>query len=150
MGKEAKESALDNGYVFANIKDTGIRVRKQPSTEAEIVKNVYHNENYAIKSFSKDGNWIKIKIKGVGSGWIAEQFAKVSINMDTAITLKEEREMIRRQREEEERQRQQAAAAQNNNTDTNTNTNTDTGSSSSSNNYSYGDSGSASSGGQQL
>lgn len=111
-GSDAEEYALDAGYVFANITGTGIHVREKATTESGIVTNVYHNENYVIKKFNKDGSWIKIKIGDGVSGWISAEFAKVSINMDTAITIEEEKEMIRRQKEEEERQRQAAAAAQ--------------------------------------
>lgn len=120
VGNGAKTYALDFGYVFANIKDTGIRVRKKPSTDAEIVQNVYHNENYVIKKFSSDGNWVKIKIGAGVSGWISSQYVDISIDMDTAITIKEEKEMIRKQKEEAERLAQEQAAAaqqQNQNTD---------------------------------
>lgn len=120
IGNGAKTYALDFGYVFANIKDTGIRVRKKPSTDAEIVQNVYHNENYVIKKFSSDGNWVKIKIGAGVSGWISSQYADISIDMDTAITIKEEKEMIRKQKEEAERlAREQAEAAQQENQNTN-------------------------------
>ena len=43
--------------------DTGIRVRTKPTTESEVVTNVYQNEHYVIKKFSKDGSWVKIKMK---------------------------------------------------------------------------------------
>ena len=110
-GDKAENEALDNGYVFANIKDTGIHVREKNTTESGIVTNVYHNENYTIKKFDKTGEWVKIKIGPGVSGWISSQFVNVSIDMDTAITLKEEREIIRRQQEEAERIAREAAEA---------------------------------------
>lgn len=112
-GRKAEEYALDAGYVFANIKDTGIHVREKATTESGIVTNVYHNENYVIKKFSSDGEWVKIKIKAGVSGWISAEFARVSVDMDTAITIQEEKEMLRRQREEAERIQREAAAAAN-------------------------------------
>lgn len=118
IGSEAKEHALDDGYVFANIKGTGIHVREKTTTDSDVVTNVYHNENYVIKKFSKDGNWVKLKIGAGVSGWVSADFVKISIDMDTAITIKEEKEMIRKQKEEEEREareareRQQAEEAQ--------------------------------------
>lgn len=108
-GDKAENEALDNGYVFANIKDTGVHVREKNTTESGIVTNVYHNENYTIKKFDKTGEWVKIKIGPGVSGWVSSQFVNVSIDMDTAITLKEEREMIRRQQEEAERIAREAA-----------------------------------------
>lgn len=118
-GSSAEGYALDAGYVFATVKDTGIHVREKATTESEVVTNVYHNETYVIKKFNKDGKWVKIKIGDGVSGWISSEFVKVSIDMDTAVTMKEEKEQIRRQKEEEERARREAAAAaeaQNNNT----------------------------------
>lgn len=145
-GEKAMDEALDNGYVFANIKDTGIRVREKNTTESDIVRNVYHNENYTIKKFDKSGEWIKIKIGPGVSGWISSQFVNVSIDMDTAITLKEERELIRRQQEEAERIAREAAAAaeaqQNNNYSQDTSNDTPSYSSQ----PTYGDGGSSSSG----
>lgn len=137
VGEDAKKIALDNGYVFVNIKDTGIRVREKNTTESEIIQNVYHNENYAVKKFDKAGNWVKIKIKEGVSGWISSEFVKLSVNMDVAITIAEERALIRKQKEEEERARQQALTQQNNNSGGNNGG----GSSSGGGSVSYGDSG---------
>lgn len=148
VGEDAKEIALDNGYVFVNIKDTGIRVRKKNTTESDIVTNVYHNENYVVTKFDKAGNWVKIKIKAGVGGWISSEFVNLSINMDTAITIAEEKALIRKQKEEEERARQAALEAQQqqqqqqNNTNNNTNNNNG-GGSSSNNTTSYGDNGSS-------
>lgn len=155
-GDDAENEALDNGYVFANIKDTGIHVREKNTTESEVVTNVYHNEHYTIKKFDRTGEWIKIKIGPGVSGWISSQFVKVTIDMDTAITLKEERALIRKQREEAERiareaaqaAAQQSAQQQQNNTYSNTqnNQNTQNNTSSYTPSTSYGDGGSSSSG----
>ena len=70
-GSKAQDYALDDGYVFANIKDTGIHVRQSPTTKSDVVTNVYNKETYVIKKFSNDGNWVKIKIKAGVSGWVS-------------------------------------------------------------------------------
>ena len=111
-GSKAQDYALDDGYVFANIKDTGIHVRQSPTTKSDVVTNVYNKETYVIKKFSNDGNWVKIKIKAGVSGWVSSDFVKISIDMDTAITIKEEKEQIRKQKEEEARERQAQLDAQ--------------------------------------
>lgn len=111
-GSKAEDYALDDGYVFANIKDTGIHVRKSPTTESDVVTNVYNNENYVIKKFSKNGDWVKIKIGPGVSGWVSSEFVKVSVDMDTAITIQEEKAQIQREKEEAERARQAELAAQ--------------------------------------
>ena len=89
-GSSAKSRALDNGYVQAEAKDA-IHVRAEASTNSKVVTNVYKNETYTIKKFDKTGEWIKVKIKAGVSGWISAQYANVNINMETAITRKEEK-----------------------------------------------------------
>lgn len=105
-GKKAASNALDNGYVFANVKDTGIHVRKTANTSGDIVTNVYHNENYVIKKFSDDGKWVKVKIGAGVSGWVSADYVKVSVDMETAITNAEEKAKIKAEKEREERERQ--------------------------------------------
>lgn len=160
-GTKAETSAMDDGYVFATIKDSGIHVRESATTESGIVTNVYKNERHVIKKFTKDGKWVKVKIEAGVSGWVSAEFIKVSINMDTAITNAEEKEQLRREKEQRERERQQQLQAQqqeqeqqqqqssnnnsdSNNTNNNTNTNTnDTTTSKPNNTQSYGDSSSS-------
>lgn len=111
-GKKAQSNALDNGYVFANVKDSGVHVRKSANTKGSIVTNVYHNENYVIKKFSDDGKWIKVKIGDGVSGWVSSDYVKVSVDMETAITNAEEKAKIKAQKEQEERERQAQLAAE--------------------------------------
>ena len=163
-GQKAEASALDDGYVFANVKDSGVHVRKTASTNAEVVTNVYHNESYVVKKVSNDGKWAKVKIKAGVSGWVSTDYIKMSVDMDTAITNAEEKAAIKAQKEQEEQERQAEIEAQkreqeeqaeqqnysNTNTNTNSNTSNNTNNSSSSKSYSqpqktqsYGDSSSS-------
>lgn len=111
-GKKAQSNALDNGYVFANVKDSGVHVRKSANTKGSIVTNVYHNENYVIKKFSDDGKWVKVKIGDGVSGWVSSDYVKVSVDMETAITNAEEKAKIKAQKEQEERERQAQLATE--------------------------------------
>ena len=97
-GSSAKSRALDNGYVQAEAKDA-IHVRAEANTNSKVVTNVYKNETYTIKKFDTTGEWIKVKIKAGVSGWISAQYANVNINMETAITRKEEKAKIKKERE---------------------------------------------------
>lgn len=111
-GQKAATNALDNGYVFANIKDNGIHVRESFTTKSSVVTNVYKNENYVIKKFSDDGKWVKVKIGDGVNGWVSADYVKVSVDMETAVTNAEERAKIRAQKEREERERQAQLEAQ--------------------------------------
>lgn len=105
-GKKAASNALDNGYVFANVKANGLHVRKTADTDGEIVTNIYHNDNCVIKKFSDDGKWAKVKIGDGVSGWVSADYVKVSVDMETAITNAEEKAKIKAEKEREERERQ--------------------------------------------
>lgn len=122
-GNDAKDIALDNGYVFATITGSGVHVREKNSTDSSVITNVYYNEPYVVKKFDKSGEWVKLKIEAGVSGWVSSEFVKLSINMDTAITIKEEKEQIRKQKEAEEAARraaeeEEAANQQSDDTDT--------------------------------
>lgn len=166
-GSEAKEIALNKGYVSAHVKEA-VHVREKTSTESEVLTNVYKNENVTIKKFDHTGQWIKVKIDDGVGGWISADYASISIGMEHAKTNKEIREEQRRIREAEEAARRAAEEAARNNTvtqdtisnnavdndggddysndtDTNTNTNTNTNTSHDSepdSSPSYGDNGS--------
>ena len=110
-GNKAQSRALDNGYVFANVTATGVHVREKSSTKSDIVTNVYRNEDYSIRKYSADGKWVKIKIADGVSGWVSADFVKVSVDMDTAVTMKEEKAIKKAQRQKEKAARKAAQAA---------------------------------------
>lgn len=115
-GLDAEEYAIENGYVFAQIKEAGLRVREKASLEGDIITNVYENEIYVIKKYKQSGKWAKLAIGEGVSGWVSADYIEMSVNMDTAITLKEEKAMLEaeaeRQRQEEESKRQAWLAEQ--------------------------------------
>jgi len=104
-GLDAEEYAIDNGYVLAQVKEAGLRVREKASTEAPIIVNVYENETYAVKKYKKNGEWCKLAIAEGESGWVSAQYVSMSVNMDEALTLKEERAMLKAKAEREEQER---------------------------------------------
>ena len=105
-GTKAKSEALDNGYVFANVKGAGVHVREKTNTSSGIVTNVYKNDKFVIKKTSSDGKWVKVKIGDGVSGWVSADYVKVSVDMETAITNAEEKAKIKAEKEREERERQ--------------------------------------------
>ncbi|MCR5837906.1 MAG: C40 family peptidase [Lachnospiraceae bacterium] len=104
-GLDAEEYAIDNGYVLAQIKEAGLRVREKASTEAPIIVNVYENEYYAVKKYKKNGEWCKLAIDEGENGWVSAQYVSMSVNMDEALTLKEEKAMLKAKAEREEQER---------------------------------------------
>ncbi len=136
-GNKAESIALDNGYVFANIKESGVHVREKTNTDSGIVTNVYLNEDYTIKKYNNDGKWVKVKIADGVSGWVSADYVKVSVNMETAITNAEERAMIKAQKAQEKRERQAAAEKANSQSNNNTNNTNNTNKTNNTNNNTH-------------
>jgi len=144
-GADAEEYAIDMGYVLATVNEAGLRVREHAGTDQKIVTNVYVNEVYAVTKYKKSGEWAKLAIGEGVSGWVSAQYISMSVNMDTAITLKEEQEMIeaelaRQAAEEAARQeaaQQQAAQQQQQSSSNNSSSNSNTSAPKPSTNVSY-------------
>ena len=101
VGEDAKDYAVDNGYVLATVNESGLRVRKKQSTKSDVISNVYKEETYAVTKYGKTDNWIKLGIDEGVEGWVSTEYIDLKLGYETAITLKEEAEMIRKQKEAE-------------------------------------------------
>ena len=104
-GADAEEYAIENGYVLAQVSDA-LHVRARATTKARVVTSVYENETYAVRDMSDTGDWTKLAIAEDLRGWVSSDYIDLSVNMDTALTLKEEEEKI----EAEQRAIEEAAS----------------------------------------
>ncbi|MBQ2642307.1 MAG: C40 family peptidase [Eubacterium sp.] len=143
-GAAAKAEAFDNGYVIATIKDTGIHVREKANTGSDVVTNVYNEENYVIKKVSDDGKWAKIKIGDGVNGWVSTDYVKTDVDMETGVTIAEEKAAIKAEQErkaaEAAERRAKARAKAQSEDDSSASSNSGSSSSSSSSSSSYSDS----------
>ncbi|MGN0383738.1 MAG: NlpC/P60 family protein [Eubacterium sp.] len=103
-GEEAQQYALDNGYVLATVNGSGLRVRKKPSLKSKVVSAIYVGATYAVTAYSEDDNWIKLAIEDGVKGWVSTDYIDVEIILETAMTLKEEKAMLKAQAEQESRE----------------------------------------------
>ncbi len=104
FGDEAKVRADEIGSKTAKIIADNIRVREEASENAKILGLADINDVYTAGE-SKDG-WVQINFDGT-TGYVSSEFANVTLEVGTAISIEEEQEKIRL--EEEERQAQIAA-----------------------------------------
>ena len=113
-GSDAEDYAIENGYVLATVKEAGLRVRARATTNARIVSNVYENSVYAVRNMTDDGSWTKLAIQDeTGAnyrGWVSSEYIELKVSMDSAMTLKEEREMIKAQKAREKAEADSRAA----------------------------------------
>ena len=108
-GEDAKEYAVDNGYVLATVNESGLRVRKKQSKKSDVISNIYLNETYAVSKYGKTENWIKLAIDEGVEGWVSTDYIDVKLGYETAITLEEEQAIIEAQLEAERLAAEQAS-----------------------------------------
>ena len=120
-GDDAINFCLDEGYVFATVKENGVHLRSKSSSDSSVVTNVFKGDCKSMKKYSKDGRWVKLRVSEGKNGWVSSDFVKVSVDFDQAKTIAEEKAEIAAQKAREEAEARAAAeaaaaeAAENNN-----------------------------------
>ena len=61
------------GGVVVSTDGTRLRVRAEPSTEAEIVTYIYDGDALPLVGATDDGTWVELNVAGV-RGWVAREF----------------------------------------------------------------------------
>ena len=109
-GDAAINFCLDEGYVFATVKDNGVHLRSKSSSDSSVVTNVFKGDCKSMKKYSKDGRWVKLRVSEGKSGWVSSDFVKISVDFDQAKTIAEEKAEIAAERAREAEEARQAAA----------------------------------------
>ncbi len=110
-GDDAINFCLDEGYVFATVKENGVHLRSKGTSESSVVTNVFKGDCKSMKKYSKDGRWVKLRVSEGKSGWVSSDFVKVSVDFDQAKTIAEEKAEIAAQKAREEAEARAAAEA---------------------------------------
>ena len=105
-GKEGRKAAIKEGYVVGTVNTETLNVRETQSTESTILTQIPEGGEYDVIKYG-DG-WVKVNIDGDVQGWVSQEFMDISVDYDTALTLKEEKKML----EEKERREREAAEAE--------------------------------------
>lgn len=79
-GEEAKKKAMEEVALRATITADSLNIRKEPSTESDVVGQALENERYLVES-QEDG-WIKIS-----NGYISADYATVAYDLNEARKL---------------------------------------------------------------
>lgn len=109
-GDDAINFCLDEGYVFATVKENGVHLRSKSSSDSSVVTNVFKGDCKSMKKYSKDGRWVKLRVSEGKNGWVSSDFVKVSVDFDQAKTIAEEKAEIAAERAREAEEARQAAA----------------------------------------
>ena len=114
FGDDAGEWAENNNIPkYIKVQNSGLRVRKGPSTDSDILDAVYENETYSVLSQEED--WVEIEMYDGTTGYVNDDYVEVRFETPKAKTVEEIAEMRRAEEEdarrEKERQEAEAKAA---------------------------------------
>lgn len=102
FGEEALEIAEKLGIYEATVNATGLRIRKEPSTEAEIWGNVEKNAVYQAVMEESTDDWIAVEYGGA-LGYVSAEYVILEFTIDHGETWEDIK--IREEKERKERQK---------------------------------------------
>lgn len=90
FGQEAYEYAKKNCDTVAKVTIDGLRVRKAPKEDAQVVKTVASGEKFKVNTEKKETEgWVAIK-SGTNTYYVSAEYVTLSLDTGKAITLEEE------------------------------------------------------------
>ena len=110
-GQDAYKYAKKNCDTIAKVTSDGLRIRKSPSTDAEVIKAVVSGEKLTVdtKADTEDG-WVAVKMNS-NTYYVSEEYVTVTLNTGKAITIEEEAAAIKAEEERKAEEARKAAAA---------------------------------------
>jgi len=87
------------GILSILVKVDGLNVREEPRPEADKLTVIYLNESYPVIDLQED--WIKVDITDDKEiGYVKREFAELSVDFKHAVSIEEERELLKLQEKE--------------------------------------------------
>ena len=110
-GQDAKALAMQVCTTYATVKEDGIRIRSQASTDSEIRTVLTKDQKLTVDTGAQvaDG-WIAVKCDDGQTAYIAADYVDVNTDIKTAMTLEEEQQMIAEQEAAKKAAEEKAAA----------------------------------------
>ncbi len=100
IGADAEKVAGKFGTKIAIVNVTTLKVREEMNTDCTILTLVPAEEEFeVIKEYDE---WVKILVDDNTRGYVAKEYVTIKMDFRHAISIKAEREKLRRQREQEE------------------------------------------------
>lgn len=99
-GTDAYKYAKKHCDTVAKAEKDGLRVRKAPSTDAEVVKAVAAGESFTVdKKANKHEGWVAVKTDS-STCYVSADYVDVSLKTGKAITLEEEQAALQAKKEQ--------------------------------------------------
>lgn len=142
IGYSAEKLIDDFGTKWATVTTETLRVREEKSETCKILTLLPEDESYEV--LREETDWVKIRVDGDTTGYVAKQYVKVSVQFKKAVSIEEEREEERRKaaaaaaeaEEEREQSRSSSSSSSSNNSRSSNNSSRSSNNSSSSSNHS--------------
>jgi len=104
IGFDAEKLIGKYGTRLATVTTTTLKVREERNTECTVLTLVPEGETFEeVKEYN---DWVKIVVDESTKGYVAKEYVKLEVEFKEAISIKEERAMIRAARERERRARE--------------------------------------------
>lgn len=90
IGAKAEKLADKFGKTYATVKKgtETLNVREEKSTEAGIVTQINEGDSYIVKS--EGSEWVKLKLNGSKTGYVAKEYVSTEVRFTKAVSVKEE------------------------------------------------------------
>lgn len=104
-GTDALNYAKKHCDTVAKVSIDGLRIRKAPDTDAEVVKTVASGEHMDVntKAEETDG-WIAVKV-GSDTCYVSDDYVTVTLDTGKAVTIEEEQAAIKAAEEKRQRKK---------------------------------------------
>lgn len=110
-GQDAKALAMQVCTTYAIVKEDGIRVRSQASTDSEIRTVLTKDQKMTVDTGAQAAEgWVAVKCDDGQTAYIAADYVDVNTDIKTAMTLEEEQQMIAEQEAAKKAAEEKAAA----------------------------------------
>lgn len=110
-GQDAKALAMQVCTTYATVKEDGIRVRSQASTDSEIRTVLTKDQKMTVDTGAQAAEgWVAVKCDDGQTAYIAADYVDVNTDIKTAMTLEEEQQMIAEQEAAKKAAEEKAAA----------------------------------------
>lgn len=110
FGDEAGAWAERNGISkYIKVNETGLRVRQEPNTDAEVIYSLYQGETYKV--LRDDDEWVKIELTDGTPGYVSADYVEVRFDTPKAKTMAQIEEMRKAEEEDARREQERKEAA---------------------------------------
>lgn len=94
IGYSAEKLVDQFGTKWATVTTETLRVREKESESSKILDLIAGDESYEV--LKHESGWVKVRVDGDTTGYVRDDYVKISVQFEKAVSIEEEREEERR------------------------------------------------------